>query len=139
MATFTITPGMIRGDQLTDEINNAVDLQLTVEDVVYYPPDKLVVAGVAPENEAAIQAVIDAHVPTDIYTVEDQHRQTKSNAGVAVGNIPGWTTWDEQQALDWIDTDVTDLDSAKQALSAMARMIVAMRNKLWPELQDLQD
>jgi hypothetical protein len=44
-------------------------------------------------------------------------------------NIPGWAKWSERQALDYIEQNVTDLESAKAVLKAMARMILALRDK----------
>ena len=43
-------------------------------------------------------------------------------------NLPGWSTWTAQEASDWIDANVIDLDSAKLALSNMAKAIVYLRN-----------
>lgn len=43
-------------------------------------------------------------------------------------NLPNWATWTAQQAVDWIDTNVVDLDSAKIVLQQMARAIIALRN-----------
>lgn len=44
-------------------------------------------------------------------------------------NLPGWATWTAQDAVDWIETNVTDLASAKTVLQQMARAIVALRNR----------
>lgn len=43
--------------------------------------------------------------------------------------LPGWATWTAQEAVDWIETNVTDLASAKTTLQQMARAIVALRNR----------
>jgi len=43
-------------------------------------------------------------------------------------NLPGWATWSGDEAATWIETNVTDLASARVALSAMARAIVALRD-----------
>ena len=59
---------------------------------------------------------------------------TSEQARTNVANIPGWATYTEAQALAWIDTNVTDLASAKRALRAMARMLVALRDAQWPNL-----
>ncbi len=42
--------------------------------------------------------------------------------------FPGWATWTGAEAADWIEDNVTDLESAKTALTAMARAIVALRD-----------
>ena len=79
--------------------------------------------------------------------------------------IPGWSTWTEQEALDWYTANVTDLIDAipdisglsptayannAQAIAAqtqgiinaqalvirnMARMLLALRNKVFPNLE----
>ena len=53
---------------------------------------------------------------------------------VDLQNIPGWATWDVTQTLDYIDANVTNLTSAKGVLKAMARLLVALRDKVYPEL-----
>jgi hypothetical protein len=42
--------------------------------------------------------------------------------------LPGWSTWTGAQAESWINTNVTDLASAKTALKAMAKAIVYLRD-----------
>lgn len=42
------------------------------------------------------------------------------------------------QAADWIETNVTSLATAKTALKILARMVIAMRNEVWPDLPDKQ-
>lgn len=44
------------------------------------------------------------------------------------GDLPGWATWTSDEAATWIDENVTDLVSARVALVAMARAIVALRD-----------
>lgn len=41
-----------------------------------------------------------------------------------------------QQAADYIEQNVTDLASAKSALKLMARMVIAIRDRVMPELPD---
>jgi hypothetical protein len=38
------------------------------------------------------------------------------------------------QAVDYIETKVTNLASAKAVLKIMARMLIAMRNEIWPNI-----
>jgi len=57
------------------------------------------------------------------------------SAETDIENIPGWASWTEAQAVAWIEANVTDLASAKAALTAMARLLVALRNKQFPELE----
>ena len=44
------------------------------------------------------------------------------------GNFANWATWTAQEAVNWIDVNVTDLISAKVVLSQMARAIVYLRD-----------
>jgi len=46
-----------------------------------------------------------------------------------VGEMPGWATWDAQQASDYIENNVVDLASAKQVLKAMAKLLIYLRDK----------
>ena len=62
-----------------------------------------------------------------------------AGAKTQVQNIPGWASWDEQTADDWITANVEpELSSAPatlQALRAMARLLIALRNEIYPDLQ----
>jgi hypothetical protein len=40
------------------------------------------------------------------------------------------------QAVAYIETNVTNLASAKTVLKIMARILIAMRDEIWPELPD---
>lgn len=51
------------------------------------------------------------------------------NAERNIENIPGWATWDAQQAEDYIENNVIDLNSAKQVLKKMAILLVYLRDK----------
>ena len=132
---FTIQLDGIRGDQLADEI-----LQATALDVLgrytFYTPDQVHIVGddIA-AAQAAIQAVVDVHVPDPLYFPSDAVRQRRQDADQDVGNIPGWATWTAQEAQDWIDANVTNLATARTAFKAMARMLMALRNKTWPNLE----
>lgn len=52
---------------------------------------------------------------------------TDEAAQEGFGDLPGWASWTADQAADWIDVNVTDLASAKVALTAMAKAIVFLR------------
>ena len=92
----------------------------------------------------------------------------KGESNDKIGAILNWSTWTEQEALDWYTTNVTDLIDAipdidglsstayannAQAIAAqlqdiisaqalviqnMARMLLALRNKTWPNLEASQ-
>ena len=89
----------------------------------------------------------------------------KGESNDKIGAILNWSTWTEQEALDWYTTNVTDLIDTIPDISAlsqtayannarliaaqtqniivaqalviqnMARMLLALRNKSWPNLE----
>lgn len=85
-------------------------------------------------DEAALDALLDAHDPAALSTGEIKARRREA-AGQTARRIPGWATWTEQQVIDYINGNVTDLASAKTVLVAMARLLVALRNHEWPDLE----
>jgi hypothetical protein len=60
----------------------------------------------------------------------------QTGAETAVLSIPNWAHWTEAETLSYIDTNVVDLASAKIVLRAMARLLIALRNETWPNLQE---
>lgn len=74
---------------------------------------------------------VTVHPPGQAWNERLRQEQSDSDAA----NIPGWATWTAQEAQDWIDANVTNLASARTALKAMARMLLALRNKTWPNLE----
>jgi len=73
----------------------------------------------------------------------------RDGAKLAAKNIPGWSTWNNVQALDWYNQNLSDarvdaianLADAKVMLKqqnaviySFGRMLIAMRDKLWPDL-----
>lgn len=89
------------------------------------------------EEQDAIVAAVLAHNPMTRTPRQQQEANAISKrtaAEGAAGNIPGWATWSESEATDWIDNNVTDLASAKTALRALTRMVVALRDAQWPNL-----
>lgn len=94
----------------------------------------IVVEDAAPEDIGEqMQAVIDAHDPNALTATQAALAAAKDAPDRAQA-IPGWALWDEQQAIDYINETVTDLASAKTVLLAMARLLVAQRDALWPGL-----
>lgn len=89
-------------------------------------------------------------------------RQTNARANAKA--IPSWSSWTETETLTWIDTNIGQplvtgranlpatltlataraaivtligiMDKMLIVLIALARMVVAMRNQIWPDLQD---
>lgn len=55
-------------------------------------------------------------------------------------DIPDWASWTEAEVLAWLDANVepeigTIAPETYRAIRAIARMIVALRNKTWPQLE----
>lgn len=75
-------------------------------------------------DDANIEAVIEAQVDA----VQD-------GAKAQASTIPAWATFTEAQALAYIDANVNDLASAIVVLKALTRMVIALRNQQWPDLQ----
>jgi hypothetical protein len=83
------------------------------------------------EQKVQAEAILAAHDPNTLLKVDQVQADAKGQATA----IPNWAIWTEQQAVDWISANVTDLASARQVLLAMVRMLVALRNQTWPDLQ----
>lgn len=47
-----------------------------------------------------------------------------------IKSLPGWATWSATEAETWIQSNVTDLASAKVALKAMAKMLIFLRDSV---------
>lgn len=98
------------------------------------------------ENQAAAaQVVITAHAGVD--PIQQRNTAAESN----IRNVPGWATWTEAQALDWWNTNLSDaqadaivnladakamLKKQNAALKSMARMLIAMRDRLFPGMPE---
>jgi len=85
------------------------------------------------EDPELVDEVIAAHDATQL-TPEQEALSTAEETEGRVRARPGWATWTEEQAIQYIQSNVVDLASAKVALVAMARLLVALRNKTWPRL-----
>ena len=86
-----------------------------------------------PDADERMAATLAAHDPT-AKTPEQVTLETAATANARASAIPGWATWDEAETVAWIEDNVRDLESAKQVLVAMARLLVAQRDALWPTL-----
>jgi len=98
------------------------------------------------------------------YAIINAGNIRRDNARSNAKAIPSWSSWTEAETLAWIDTNIgTPLSSGRAnlpatltlatartaittlisimdkmlvVLIALARMVVAMRNQIWPDLQD---
>lgn len=98
------------------------------------------------ENQSTqAQTVINAH--TGIDSIAQRYNAAEGNAR----NVPSWATWTETQTLDWWTTNLSDaqvdavanladaralMKKQNAAIKAMARMLIAMRDRLWPQLPE---
>lgn len=103
-----------------------------------------------PDNTllSAVQAIVNTHNPATL-TSEQQVSQVQESAKTQVQAIPSWASWTEAQVLAWFDTNVANLlpavnlaeantimQNMATAQRAMVRMLVALRNETWPDLQE---
>jgi len=87
---------------------------------------------ITPDEATLTQALADLATAQDVETAQDI---IKAGAKAQASAIPNWASWTEIQATDYVDNNVTDLASAKVVLRAMARMMIALRNERWPDLE----
>ena len=83
-------------------------------------------------NTTALEAALDGAL-ADIDTQNSINALQESARNEAAA-IPNWATWTAQQASDWLTANIADTNT-RTALIAMARMLVALRNARWPDLQ----
>lgn len=86
-------------------------------------------------SDSAINAAINPHSTT----AEIASETRKTNAIIEAGLAAEFKSITAAQAVAYIDNNVTTLATAKTVLKIMARLIVAMRDELWPDLQDNYD
>ncbi|MEL7591817.1 MAG: hypothetical protein AAGU17_11065 [Anaerolineaceae bacterium] len=84
------------------------------------------------QDRPDILVILQVHDPVDYITPIRETLQAE--APMLLRNIPNWVTWDTQQVTDYINTDVTSLASAKVVLVAMARLLVALRDRAFAEI-----
>jgi uncharacterized membrane protein len=73
--------------------------------------------------------------------IEEQNKQieignVKDNAKTQFRNIPNWASWTEDETLTWFDANVTNASSALPVMRNMIRMLIALRNEVYPDLQE---
>lgn len=125
---FTRTGGV-----LVSKLTQELAASLSIEGCAFLASGDVAVDFVsAPSAQDLIdaQAIIDAHDATDYV------QQVQTGAKSQVQNVPNWATWDEATALSWYDTNVTSAADALPVLRAMIRLVIALRNETWPELQE---
>lgn len=62
----------------------------------------------------------------------------RQNSALADAKLAGvLKTCTPQQAVDYVEANVTSVATAKAALKLIVRILVAMRNEIWPDLPDI--
>jgi hypothetical protein len=88
------------------------------------------------ESRPDVAAVIAAH---NAQAWEDKRLRSlarKLSARTQANLSEQLRTMTPQQAVDYIETNVTSLATAKTVLKIMARIIIAMRDEIWPDLPE---
>ncbi len=88
------------------------------------------------QNQPNVAAVIAAHDASAWMFREERDRVRIANAEDEARLAVQLRTLTPQQAVDYIETNVLDLPSAKSVLKIMARMLIAMRNRIFPDLPE---
>jgi hypothetical protein len=100
------------------------------------PPDEQILFAFedgATTTQQDVDALLSAH--TGGQAESERLAVVRESGETDFAALPGWATWTVAQAEDYIETNVTDLASAKVVLKALAKAIVALRNDRWPGLQ----
>lgn len=85
------------------------------------------------QNLPEVQAVLRVHTP-DKTQAEIAAIARKENARQEAGLASRLKSLTPQEAVEYIEVNVTNLASAKAVMKIMARMLIAMRDEVWPEL-----
>ena len=98
-------------------------------------------------TEQGLDAIIAAHNPA-ILTTEQTAVLVQTAAKAQAAAIPSWAAWTEAEALAWHDTNIANalpvanlaaanvvLGKLEQENRALVRMVIALRNQIWSDLQ----
>lgn len=127
----------IYGDQLADEINQIPGVDIgqgaSAEYTFRSPLTVTIFDELAAGFEAEIAAVVMAHVPDPDYfadVVERRDSVTDAQSAIAAWKaLPGWSDWTVEQAVQWIDDNVTTTDpDTKKVLKDLATMAILTRD-----------
>lgn len=84
------------------------------------------------QTRADVAAIIAVHDPVDYITPVTKTLEIESDA--LLRSIPRWATWTTSEAVTYIERNVTNLASAKTVLIAMAKLLVAMRDRTFSKI-----
>ena len=85
-------------------------------------------------GQTLLQTIIDAHDGSQL-TASQKARLRRINAKTQMSNVANLGTVSVAQAENWIENNVNDLASAKEALKKLAAMTIALRNHIFSELE----
>ncbi len=73
--------------------------------------------------------ILEAHQVSGAWVLDGFTGDEDRDVGrQSIKALPGWATWTAEEAMAWVDANVTDLASAKVVLKALARMVVYLRD-----------
>jgi hypothetical protein len=73
-------------------------------------------------------------IVTDQIIKDQDQYALEQEAKELARNIPNWAKWNMAETVSYIENNVKDLASAKTVLVAMAKMIVALRNRVFSDI-----
>lgn len=109
-------------------------------------------ADAPPGVEAQIDAIAASHTTTLTAEQDAESRMVAAfaSAKTNAAAVPSWATWSQADFQTWYNANIsptqinaiTSLAEAKPillkqsaAIEALGKMVIAMRNQLWPDLQ----
>ena len=102
-------------------------------------PSGITLLNVDTAEEITGRAIVAAHDATQ-KSQSELNAEVIASAKTDVQAIPNWAGWTEAQVLDWMTTNLSsELNSTpntETAIRSMARLLVALRNQVWPDLQE---
>ena len=71
---------------------------------------------------------VEAPAPTD-QEIDAALAKWEAEPAQKIAGMPGWANWTDEQADQWVVSNVKDLPSAITALRAMVKMLVYLRDR----------
>lgn len=75
--------------------------------------------------------ILEAHQDNGAWVLDGFTADEDRDLGrEAIKDLPGWATWTDEEAEAWVESNVTNLATAKTAIKALARMAVFLRDSV---------
>lgn len=149
MATLQTTEDFRKAISYLQNVNHFgnVTLQMNIGDTVAECEvlDDDTLTDITPDT-ATLEAALDS--ANAALTEQAAQATVQANAKVQASAIPNWATWTEAEALAWHDTNIANalpvanlaaanvvLDRLATENRALVRMVIALRNQVWSDLQ----